>query len=234
MLHIEYFSYDSFDHTSLVVFIFIFGLFSCIHSINDWVGYGIFWKDYFCVAKYCEFSLGILTILYCILYFSNPDAEENRVILVFICIVLQQHIIIKLTVLDGTRGLLKSVEKVALGLIPFMGLSFIVIYGLTYGFMAIRQTDEAALSFMLMYRLFLGDFEDNDKYEHWCEIMLFYLGSIIGTIILLNLLISILSDLYESNMLTLRDNDIRMRYFLAFNAIHFLKPFRWCVSVIKK
>lgn len=77
-----------------------------------------------------------------------------------------------------------------------MALHTIYYTPMTYDakiFMAIRQTSDSARSFMLVYRLFLGDFEDNENYEHWCEIILFYFSSIIGTIILLNLLISICS-----------------------------------------
>ena len=69
------------------------------------------------------------------------------------------------------------------------------VFGNSFGLMALRQEEAFQIYWMIAYKLMYAEFEDD--YETHEERTYFVISTIIGSLVMLNFIIAIISDLYD-------------------------------------
>ena len=83
-------------------------------------------------------------------------------------------------------------------MVPFFIIFVFYTLAIAIGFDAMRENDDFLLSWTKAFRLSYGDFEDIDAYVSTGEIVTFHFGCILLPLILLNLLIAVMGDIYAN------------------------------------
>lgn len=95
---------------------------------------------------------------------------------------------------EATRYLIRTIIEICKGVLPFMVVFWFSMMVLCVGFNTIRD-DPWSANYLTAWRLAFGDFED--QYPTLGDQYLFKLGSIFMPLILLNLLIAIMGDIFS-------------------------------------
>ena len=81
-------------------------------------------------------------------------------------------------------------------MVPFLSIFFFSIFFTGIGFNAMR-TDNFIEGWTKSWRLSYGDFEDMGDYKTTGELLIFFFSCVLLPLLLLNLLIAIMGDIYD-------------------------------------
>ena len=93
-----------------------------------------------------------------------------------------------------TRYYIRTIIEICKGALPFLLLFWFSILCISVGINTLRD-DSYIDNYQVAYRLSFGDFEDD--YPTWAEKYMFKLGTFIMPLLLLNILIAIMGDIFD-------------------------------------
>ena len=141
--------------------------------------------------------------------------------------------------MPGTRYLIRTVIDIGNGTIPFWSILFYCIFSVGIAFNALRGNTWVE-AFTQAYRLALGDFEEVEDAEPYASIgekIVFFFSSIVLPLLLLNLLLAIMGDIYAQVQEKCEVADIREKLALIQEASHYFcssGSFKGYLHVCKK
>jgi len=128
-------------------------------------------------------------------------------------LVLWLHFILYLRGFQATSALIRMVQEIFKEAVPFLVIFLLTIAGLGHAFAMSSPTERTLPDSMgLAYHFVVGgDFvADGDADNPWL-IVLWYFGSLVGTIVMLNLLIALMGDAYsrvQENSVAARNREL--------------------------
>ena len=97
----------------------------------------------------------------------------------------------------STRYLVRIVLAIAHGMVPFMLIFFFSTFFNAIGFGAMRRDEDFIDEWTKSWRLSFGEFEDMGEYATPGEVLIFFFSCTLIPLLLLNLLVAIMGDIYN-------------------------------------
>jgi len=96
---------------------------------------------------------------------------------------------------ESTRYLIRIMVEIWKGMIPFTVIFVFCTFFTGLAFQSMRG-QEWYVAFTFAWRLAFNDFEDVENYASWGEIIIFLFSTVVLPLLLLNVLIAIMGDVY--------------------------------------
>jgi hypothetical protein len=137
-----------------------------------------------------------MRVIFVLIYLSlslNDDEEAASSYMSFAVFLSWLRVIGYFCLIKKTRYLIRLVFEIMIGIIPFMIIYLTFNLAICYSLMAERGINFIE-AWQLAYRLGLADFEE--EYSNHESRVFFLIATIVMPLVMLNLLIAIMSDIY--------------------------------------
>ena len=170
-----------------------------------------------------DISANALATAYLLMYRYNFDPEDRQTILAFANFVCWVRVIGYFRIFEPTRYLIRMIQEIIYSMAAFLLILFSFIIQTALSFMAFNPGEHYYTYWQHAYRLAYGDFIVLDEIETHGMRIFFLLITILLPLVLLNLLIALMSDVYDNVQSSREKEDVSERLRLILEISKFLR-----------
>ena len=152
---------------------------------------------------------------------TTEDAEQS--VLAFANLFSWVRVIGFFRLHELTRYLIRMILQIIYKTLPFLSITLVFIIQCCVSLMAFRPRDDFITHLQASYRLAYGDFAEAEEISTHGERIYFVTVTIIIPLVLLNLLIAIMGDVFDAVQSTREYEDVRERLSLILEISKFVK-----------
>jgi len=219
-LHIVYVDTDSVNEILILLLIFfdgVGGLFNIIEIVLERKDY---LKDPW---NLIDIVANSLTAVYLGLYGTDSEPDDRKVILAFANFASWLRVIGYFRIFAPTRYLIRMIQEILYEMAAFMLILMTFIIQCALCFMALIPGESYYTYWQIAYRLAYGDFMEADDNDTDGLRIFFILATLSIPLVLLNLLIAIMGDVFDNVQSSKEREEVRERLTLILEISKFRK-----------